>query len=254
MSTHFKIIIPMYNCSPFATMCLASVRTQDYNNWQAIVIVEPCDDNTYEIVSSYIAWTNDPRFTLIKNGIRKNVPKNHIDGVTLSNPSNDDVIVLLDGDDSFYSTDVLSYLDKVYSNPDIWITWGSYTQRGGNGSPGGASIPQPSPENDPHKGQRWWRYSHLKTFRYKLFKHIKDEDLREKDTGNYYTVAGDMALMFPMVEMAGPKHSMFIKKILYEYNQSTPYNDEKIHYEHVKKCDTEIRNRPKYPLLPESEI
>jgi hypothetical protein len=142
----------------------------------------------------------------------------------------------------------------VYQDEGVWITWGSYVFRHNLNCKEKASVPMPAPEDDEHKGARWWRHSHLKTFRYFLFKGIKDEDLRDTQTGNYYTVAGDMALMFPMVEMAGPAHSRYLDKILYVYNQSTPYNDEKIYRSLVKRCDAEIRSRPRYAERSKEEL
>lgn len=251
-SVHFKVIVPMYNCELWAVSCLNSVLSQTYTDWQVVVCVEPCDDKTWDVVSAYLKEKKDPRFCLIKNETRKGVPKNHIDCIRASNPQNEDVIVLLDGDDKLFGTDVLTYLNEVYSTKPIWITWGSYIFEHSN-KRGLASQAVPV-KNDPHKGERWWRFSHLKTFKYFLFKGIQDSDLRYTKTGDYYKVAGDMALMFPMVEMAGASHSLFVEKILYVYNQSTPYNDEKVQYPLVRACDDEIRKRPRYPEKTKEEL
>ena len=120
--THFKIIVPMYNCALWAEKCLRSIFNQDYKNWHVVVIVEPCTDNTYDIVDRFLCSTTNIRWILIHNDRKKNVPKNHIDGIAASNPNNDDVIVCLDGDDCFFDSSVLSHLNSVYENSDIWIT------------------------------------------------------------------------------------------------------------------------------------
>lgn len=250
---HFKIIVPMYNCAKWAIGCLDSVFNQTYQNWQLVVCVDPSTDNTFFAVDRYLQKHMDKNWLLIKNVKRKYVPKNHVDSIIVSKPNNDDVIICLDGDDRLYDNDVLSYLASVYQDENVWVTWGSFLQTN-NGKRGGASQPIPEPEKDEHRGERWWRYSHLKTFRYFLFKGIKDEDLRSKATGNYYTAAGDMALMFPMVEMAGLGHGRFLDKILYLYNNSTPFNDEKINKVLVKQCDAEIRSRQKYTEKTREEL
>lgn len=249
--THFKIIVPMYNCALWARNCLLSVLNQTYDNYQLIVCVEPSTDNTYSIVDSILGSCDHKKWILICNGIRNHVPKNHVIGIRESKPENDDVIICLDGDDLFYNENVLSYLNSVYVDENVWITWGSYVFLHNRNLIGKASQPVTQEElNQP----RWWRYSHLKTFRYFLYKGIKDEDLRFSKTGDYYTVAGDMALMFPMVEMAGIEHSKFIDTPLYVYNQSTPYNDEKLYLKLVKQCDTEIRSKPKYPVQTKEHL
>ena len=251
---HFKIIVPMYNCAQWAEGCLNSVMKQTYQNWQLVVSIEPSTDKTYDVVASYLSKYKDIKCILTRSNIRKYVPKNHIDSIRSSAPANDDVIVLLDGDDTLFGADTLKHLATVYSNENVWITWGSYVCRHDTKEKGRAACAVPEPKDDPYVGQRWWRYSHLKTFRYFLFKGIKDEDLREKATGDYYTVAGDMALMFPMTEMAGRLHSQYINKILYVYNRSTPYNDEKVSGKLCKKCDLEIRNRPQYTQKTKEEL
>jgi len=249
--THFKIIIPMFNCEKLAISCIDSVLVQRYKNWRAIICIEPSDDSTFEVVSKYLLEKNDKRVLLVKNSIRKHVPKNHIDCIKLSNPNNEDVIVLLDGDDRFYEADVLDHLNSVYRDDSIWITWGSYIFDHDHNKKGGASTPNAIKDST---NRRLWGFSHLKTFRYFLWRGIKDEDMRELQTGNYYTVAGDMAIMFPMVEMAGRAHSKYIDKILYIYNQSTPFNDEKIYYSKCKICSTEIRNRTRYKEKTKEEL
>lgn len=251
---HFKIIVPMYNCALWFSECLNSVLQQTYSNWQLIIVVDPSTDKTKEKVEKYLNKHSDINYIFKYSNVRKYVPKNHIDSIRESKPANDDVIVLLDGDDALFGTDTLEYLASVYENESVWITWGSYVSRHNKKKKGLASIAVPDSKDDPCAGQRWWRFSHLKTFRYFLFKGIKDEDLRHKETGNYYIVAGDMALMFPMVEMAGKENSQYIDKILYVYNQSTPYNDEKICGKLVKKCDLEIRGRPHYPKMTKEAL
>ena len=42
------------------------------------------------------------------------------------NPSPEDVIVCLDGDDKLHSDQVFNKLDNVYSNNDVWVTFGNY--------------------------------------------------------------------------------------------------------------------------------
>ncbi len=46
--------------------------------------------------------------------------------------------------------------------------------------------------------------SALRTFKYKLWKNIKEEDLKNRE-GKFYEAAWDLAFMFPMFEMAGEK-------------------------------------------------
>ena len=249
--THFKIIIPMYQCQKWAERCLKSVLCQTYHNWQMVICVEPCSDRTYSIVSKILDQNADKRWVLIHNDVQKHVPLNHVLGIKESKPNNEDVIVCLDGDDRFFGTDVLSHLNSVYEDENVWITWGSYVSEQCMNKVGLASRPS---TNENIYGPREWRYSHLKTFRYFLFKGIKEEDLKHSATRKHYIVAGDMALMFPMVEMAGEEHSRYIDKVLYIYNNKNPLNDEKTYNTLCKQCNPEIRSKLHYQQRSKEEL
>jgi len=252
--THFKIVITVYNASNWIVRCLSSVQVQKYDNWQAIVHIDPCTDDTYEQAEQYINELKDARFTLIKNSVRRFRPINDFEGICLSKAAKEDVIVSLDGDDWLHGEFVLSYLNIVYCDPNMWITWGSY-MCSHNGSIGRAACALPAPYDDPYNDIRWWRYSHLKTFRYFLYCGIKDEDLRDSETGNYYSVALDMALMFPMIEMAGESHRKFINKVLYVYNTENPISNEKVRNLRCLKFNHEIRyGRIPYDAMTREEL
>ena len=54
------------------------------------------------------------------------IPKNHIDSVLHINPKDEDVLVLLDGDDWLYDDGAFEILNKAYQDENTWITWGTY--------------------------------------------------------------------------------------------------------------------------------
>lgn len=239
-TTHFKIVIQAYRAEKWIIDCLKSVSNQKYNNWQAIIHVEPCSDNTFRLIQNYLRRIKDSRFVLRKNAVRRRRPLNDMDAIRIADPKNDDVIMFLDGDDHLHGPHVFSILNTVYQDENVWVTWGSY-MHSHDGSKGMASGPILPPDEDPMNGRRNWIYSHLKTFRYFLYKGIRDEDLKDED-GEYYSVAWDMALMFPIVEMAGPEHGRFISQVMYVYNTDNPISNEKIAYGKCLKFSHEIRN------------
>jgi len=249
---HFKIIVPMYNCENLSKNCIDSILRQKYNNWQAVICIDPSTDKTAQVVKDYLFSINDNRFILIINSERKYVPRNHVESINLSSPKDEDIIVFLDGDDEFFGDDVLSFLNNEYLNSDIWITWGNYVYSTNLKKAGGGALPYPS--NCTNIRKALWGFSHLKTFKYFLWKNIDDEELRDKKTHLYYTVTGDMAVMYPLVEMAGPHHSKFIEKILYIYNYTTPFNDDKINRVIGQKNRIEIQNRIPNKIKTKNEL
>lgn len=65
-----------------------------------------------------------------------------------------------------------------------------------------------------------WSTSHLRTYKSHLWSRIKDEDFRD-DSGEYFKASCDLAIMFPIVEMARER-SRFIPNILLCYNRTNP--------------------------------
>ena len=58
-----SIITPAYNAEEFIVDTIQSVWTQDYQNWEMIIIDDHSTDNTVEVVKSFIQ--RDPRIRLI---------------------------------------------------------------------------------------------------------------------------------------------------------------------------------------------
>ena len=221
----FEIIVPVYNAEKYISRCLDSILMQDYNNYEILVIDDCSTDDTYDIVLPY-----DDIFTL-HNPARRGALANIVEGIRTFGQN---IIVTVDGDDYLPDRNVLSYLDKVYTE-DVWMTYGSFvpeSHKYKNTCQPFDNIWAPCEEGylvknsvtpATYRKSPFWVTSHLRTFRKKLWDRIKDEDLRDKD-GEYYKTAGDLAFMYPMIEMAD-SHCHFIPHILYVYNDLNPICD-----------------------------
>ncbi len=248
MNNHFKIIIPLYNVSEWISKCITSVIEQEYRDFQCIVIDDISTDNSTEIIKDLIK--DDDRFLFIQNTEKSFALKNIYEGIQTSCPKDEDVIVTLDGDDWFASTKVLSILNSVYKINKCWLTYGSYMDYP-NGNKGVFARQAPSSiVEDRSFRQHEWCFSHLRTFKYHLWKQIKREDLLDKE-GNFYRMAWDLAFMFPMLEMAGKK-SQYIDDILYVYNCANPLNDHKIDNAYQMSLEREIRSKKSYAFTEKS--
>lgn len=222
MMNQFKIIVPSFNSVDYLPKTLASIESQTYKNYQVCVI----DDGSTipqqkEIISAFCQ----------KNGwISRFHDKNYgalyglIHALKSLNCEDEDVIVVLDGDDWLAHENALSRLHEEYVNHDIDMTWGQ-CERFPAGKPP-MKYAQPIP--DMVIEQKLFRdipfvFWHPCTFKYFLWKHIKDEDLRDID-GDYFRYYKDKATIYPMLEMAGRKIS-FIPETLVIYNLENPLND-----------------------------
>jgi glycosyltransferase involved in cell wall biosynthesis len=154
-----------------------------------------------------------------------------------------DLIVIVDGDDALHDNEVLSFLNTIYSNSDIWLTYGQWVdwitrQKGW-------CVPMPADIVERNAFREFTNNpSHLRTFYAGLFKQIKKEDLIYQ--GDFFQMSGDVAAMFPMIEMARKNHFLFIDKPLLRYNSINPINDHKVVKGLQYQLDVEIRKRQRY--------
>jgi glycosyltransferase involved in cell wall biosynthesis len=202
---------------------LDSIFSQTYPNYRVIYVDDASTDGNYEAVQSYIEQHKlKHKITLTHTTQRVGAHKNIWDAAHTCDPH--EIIVIVDGDDWFYDETVLDHLNKVYQDPNVWLTYGQFIQWP-SGKPG-TSKQLPYEVIAAHFFREyWWLTSHLRTFYAALYHKIKYEDMLYKD-GNFITRAGDVAIMYPMLEMAG-FHSKFIDKILYVYNGTANAEDAK---------------------------
>lgn len=215
-----KILIIGGPVEQYIDKCLNSVMLQNYNNWEAQVVLDPFNDKSYE---KALSWQND-KIKVHKNNSRLTALPNLLLATKLLNPFDDDVLITLDADDWLYDSNSLSIVNSYYEKyPNLLLTHGSWE---------GYPFPNVNTNNAPYTEEEFkanirkypWRASHLRTFKYKLWKLVKDEDLRDEH-GLYYESAWDLAMMWPMLEMAGYERVKFIPEKLLVYNMENPNGD-----------------------------
>jgi glycosyltransferase involved in cell wall biosynthesis len=248
----FAVIIPSYNNEKYVERNLKSVLEQDYENYHIIYIDDASKDRTLEKAQEIIqAFHAEDKVTLIHNETNKKALCNIYD--CISKLKDDVVVVLLDGDDWLSCPSVLKDLNRYYNDKDVWLTYGQYVnypsyEIGISREPIFKSFMNHgnlrkvglfSKESD-------WFFSHLRTFYAKLFKMIQKEDLLYK--GEFYSSAWDLAMLFPMCEMAR-SHAKFIPSVLYVYNRETPLNDDKVRKEEQAFLNRHIRGLKPYQTL-----
>ena len=81
-----------------------------------------------------------------------------------------------------------------------------------------------------------------------MWKKIEEKDLKD-EFGEYWSVAGDLSFMYPMLEMSGMEHFKFVSDVLYNYNESNPLNDHKVNMSNVSNTVTLIRNKTPYKKI-----
>lgn len=241
---HFKIIVPFYNVEKWIGTNIESIIGQKYENYQCFYSDDLSTDKSLEIVEKYAF--ND-KINIHKNLEKKYALKNIYDSIEFSKPDDEDVIIIVDGDDWLSCPEVLTKLNTVYENEDILMTYGTYIEYPTGKKPW--NITKYSQEVIDTNSYRKvvWRASHLRTFKYKLWKNIKKEDFKDPN-GEFFRMTGDLAAMFPMLEMSGGKFKC-IEDILYCYNFTNPLNDEKLDHNFQLSMEKFIRNKKPYEKI-----
>ncbi len=256
----FKIVIPSYNNEKWLEPNLASIINQTYKNYDVLYIDDCSTDDTFETVKHIVS--DLPNWKVVRN------ETNMRRGYNLSpyNPliidfmdSDEDILLFVDGDDWLYDDYVLENISKLYDQYKYWMTYGKFIcyPSGDIGNPQNTPYPDEVHNQNAYR-KDMWRASHLRTFKWHLYKKIKREDLIFTETGEFYFHAEDLATSFPCLEMC-PKNKIGVVDFLtYVYNVSQEararveddLSREPQGYKHeVFIREKEVRSRTPYQVL-----
>jgi glycosyltransferase involved in cell wall biosynthesis len=214
----FVVVTASYNNKEWYQRNLESIFNQDYKNWRLIYINDCSIDGTGELVEAFIAANaKQDRVKLINNTKRQGHLYNQY--YAIHSCAKDEIIVIVDGDDWLAHTHVFSYLNKIYQDPNVWMTYGQFWYFKKDKLGFCKKVPNKIIKNNLIRDYPEWVLSHLRTFYAGLFHLIKIEDLYYHD--DFFPMSADLAVMYPLFEMAAER-AQFISKILYIYNDANP--------------------------------
>ena len=258
MQGKLKIITTCWNAERWIETCVRSVVLQTYENWEMFIVNDNSSDKTSAILKQF---SGKDKIHIVRNEDRLLKIRSFLRGIKIANPNDEDVLVFLDGDDWLPDNDVFDHLSKMYINDTVWMTWGSYIDDVGDPKVFGKYIKTKECSRfaaPPAKGwdvRRSWRYSHLKTFKYFLWKNINDDAFRKESTGDYFQQTDDLTFMYPMLEMAGPSRAKHIDRLMYVRNTFNNINNETGKTVSCEKGNSqEIRSREPYKRKTKQEL
>lgn len=244
MDNKFIILVTVHNSKDWIKKCLDSVLSQDYKNYRLLIIDDHSTDGTWDIVCKYDACIirND------KNMVHSLI--NTITGLKAFFFDPEDIIVHLDGDDWFADDKVLSYLNEVYQE-DVWLTYGQFIPLSGKYKdyckPLSSIVIDEPLNSSTYRKSGVWVTSHLKTFKKKCWDLINEDDF--KKDGDWIITCGDLAMMYPIIEMAGDARIRFIDRVLYIYNDLNPMNHYKTYTKESIETAQYLQSKPSYDLI-----
>lgn len=223
------VVIPSYNNDKWAEKNLLSVITQKYDNFEGIYVDDCSLDQTGTIVQNILQkYDSSGKIEYVKNTEHRGKTANlwfTLHGLNAKKKINDDdIIVILDGDDWYAHDQVFSYLNDLYTTHDIWFTYGGFFRHPPQFDKLLVDVPCDVVEKNLFRSFKGCG-SQQRTFYAWLYRRIKLSDFFF--AGKFMPCAGDMAKVIPIMEMAGPRFKRIDEKI-YVYNRSNVLNDDKI--------------------------
>ncbi len=254
----FVVVVCSYNNAEWSENTLNSIFNQEYSNFRVIIVDDCSTDNNAEVIQKYIDDHDlSERITFIRNKVRHRKLFNLYR--VLYDCKDDEIVFMIDGDDSLAHPQVFSYINNVYHDEKVWFTYGQYR-----------NVPASQAIQWGHKEMGYCRlvpkqiqrkqayryysfiYMHPRTFRAWLFKLVKLEDLIadkiEGFEGDFYPASNDVAMYFPMVEMAHT-HIKFIPDVLYIRNLYSEIVGFKVDRRIQTASAREIRKKSCYPVV-----
>lgn len=229
MNNKFVVITTCYNKEKYIRYNINSVRQQSYENFIAIYGYDKSSDNTRNEILKHI--DNDDRFILFDVPNQESQMNNFYSCLNYLKQNNlidkEDIIIDLDGDDWLMQPFVFQYLNEVYQNKNIWMTYGQYVEYP-SGQVGGHYYMEIDSQVDIHNAYRLapFPFSHLKTYKSWLLDKVPQEYLIDPRTKKYWSITADFAMCMPMVEMAGKDRIFRVDQPIYVYNSGNGADNE----------------------------
>lgn len=234
----FVLVIIGKNNGASVSKTLDSVFQQNYDNFRVVYVDDGSQDGSFSLVQELISQS---QHALQVQLVRNEQSEGFLACLyrTVHDCLDEEIVVVLQGEDWLAHEWVLQRLNAYYANPDLWMTYGQYREYPSFQL--GASRPIRLADWK-EKGFRSYPFTsfHLTTFYASLFKQIRGDDLTEQ--GKFFPAAFELAYMLPLLEMA-QGHFQYIGEILYISNRQFGHKEDREQHLRVEKW---IRSLPPY--------
>lgn len=217
-------IVPSYNNEKWIENNLTSIFNQkNYNNWHIIYINDDSTDKTEELFHNLTKNYTD-KITYIKNKTKFGQAFNRYQAYNMCH--DDDICIMLDGDDWLNGEFVLSYLNSFMKNNDIDLSYGDFNFFSGGKIQDGYKKKEYSQNviNEKKYRQDGWKATHLRVIMAKYLKQIHFYDIIDQ----YYEfiqVSTDRIESYAALELSNGRHKLNSQKFcIYNKDNSINYN------------------------------
>jgi glycosyltransferase involved in cell wall biosynthesis len=233
MDNIFVFIIPSFNNELYYKKNLNSIFNQIYKKWHLIYIDDVSTDNTYNLVNKYISECGFNNVcNVIKN--KKNMKQAYNRYIAYNMCEDNEIAVMLDGDDWLIDNNVLTKLNNIYNEGDITMTYGSHKILKNKKILESSKLPVFSQENIRQKRYKYIKWNcpiHLRTFKINLLKMIPKDFLIDTN-GDWLKCCTDIAETIWCLEKSDGKFKK-IDEILYIYNYDNNISNKYLKYKEL---------------------
>lgn len=252
LKNKFIIVMPVWNAEKLIIPAIKSVLQQDFEDIGLIIRDDLSTDNTRKVICDYFKSPLSNMFLMspeeskhtvlfVSNKEKLYAPGNIYESVVEYVENDEAIIGVVDGDDALIKNNVLSLIYDIYQKNNPLVVYTNYMNATGQK---GHCAEIADTKTYRKSG---WVSSHFRTAKAHLYKKINKEDLMYK--GQYFKRAGDLALMYPLIEMAGNDRTIFYDDICYLYNNNLSTNDHNMGLNEQREFATIIQNMKPYEEL-----
>lgn len=240
------VISAAYNAEADVERHLESIHGQAYDRsrYRHVLIDDASPDGTLERAARFQRKNPDFPLEIVANKERRGGCENYTLGFRRAPPGS--IVLQVDGDDWLPENHVFAYLNMVYADLDVWMTYNSWVFPDGRPSVNSEPVPDRVIAANGYRDHAWIT-SHLHSFRRELFDFVREESLLDPETGSYWMSSVDQAQFLPMLELAG-RHAIHLDRVMYVYNlhQGSIINTQR---ERQAAAARRIRAMPRYSPL-----
>ena len=234
---HFSFVVSSFNNEKNIKNNLLSIIYQNYKNWKIYYSNDASTDKTdeyfHKIVNEYDIQ-DKIHYTLNQQNMKQSYCKYHNYHLI----PDEDIVIILDGDDWLATSNVLNIFNDTYYNNEYLILYSGYKiyyQDKIENIVLGSEYPQEIKINGKYRKYKDWLFTHVKTAYAWLFKKIPVSYFQYNN--EWLDRCTDLTEMYAISEIAKEKVG-HIKKALCIYNKNNS-----IHYKNSYYNDFDSKKR-----------
>lgn len=209
MKNSILFISPTYNSSYQLRECYESLKEQSNKNWKWVILNDMSTDDTREIAHKLLIEDNMERIIVVDHQEKKYPLKGIYDYLHQYIKDDNTIVCILDGDDALCNENTVDLILKEYQkNENLDSLWTAHSW-----DIDSSNISRDLPKNiNPYHYS--WVTSHMKTFKYSVFKSIPKANFKDLDN-KWFERGYDQALYLPILYKS--KERKFLNEVCYLY-------------------------------------